>query len=170
MARQQRGSVEREQDQEPGGQALATNLLYGHEVKSVLFNLSSLTSCHVKSGHWMKWSLRPLQNQLLSFQKYERSFTYNYYFLIKHFLFISLKTVRRLLGWALWVQSAPLFLRFPCSLLPAPALSSFSENERGGFHSSWLISLVSHYCLMIRFSCATSLIYWKIGTNCTYKN
>lgn len=44
------------------------------------------------------------------------------------------------------------------------------ENKRGGFHSSWLISLASHYCLMIRFSCATSLIYWKIGTNCTYKN
>lgn len=48
---------------------------------------------------------------------------------------------------------------FPGPALPTPTLSSFSENKRGGFHSSWLISLVSHYCLMIRFSCATSLIY-----------
>lgn len=62
-----------------------------------------------------------------------------------------------------------LFPSLPPSLPRAVSVAR-SEPERGGFHSSCLISLASHYCLMIRFSCATSLIYWKIGTNCTYKN
>lgn len=57
---------------------------------------------------------------------------------------------------ALQVQLAP--LSFPPSL-PLAVSVARSETERGGFHSSWLISLASHYCLMIRFSCATSLIY-----------
>ena len=42
------------------------------------------------------------------------------------------------------------------SSLPPSSLSFFAENKRGGFHSSWLISLVSHYCLMIRFVCHLS--------------
>lgn len=74
----------------------------------------------------------------------------DFYFLIKLFFpFVSLKPVHE-------VASGCVL----CAAPPRPHLPSLflGELERGGLRSSWLIPLVSHSGLMIRFSCATSLI------------
>jgi hypothetical protein len=78
--------------QEPQGQALATNLVCRNEVKPVVI---FLVSFYVKSGHCMKCFFRLFQDEIITVSKYESSVTGNYYFLIKSFLFISLKLVHR---------------------------------------------------------------------------
>jgi hypothetical protein len=78
--------------QEPQGQALATNLVCRNEVKPVVI---FLVSFYVKSGHCMKCFFRLFQDEIITVSIYESSVTGNYYFLIKSFLFISLKLVHR---------------------------------------------------------------------------